>query len=88
MHVDKAHFLTEEMAAFDAPFFSISSNEASCMDPQHRHLLESVYRAIENGILKNLAADCPLTRVKSWHLHVRCCRQQHCSLRWVYNKRL
>jgi acyl transferase domain-containing protein len=71
MHVSKAHFLAEDMAAFDAPFFSISPNEAACMDPQHRHLLESVYRALENGkrYVLMFSSDL-LTHVPSWYLHV------------------
>ncbi|KAI9842656.1 MAG: Type I Iterative PKS [Sclerophora amabilis] len=44
-----AHFLTEELGAFDAPFFSITSAEAMAMDPQHRGLLETAYRALENA---------------------------------------
>lgn len=49
MNVQKAHFLKEDIAAFDAPFFSITPAEAECMDPQQRRLLETSYKAIENG---------------------------------------
>ncbi|KAI1299034.1 hypothetical protein F5Y03DRAFT_254380 [Xylaria venustula] len=43
------HFLSETIRTFDAPFFSISSSEAECMDPQHRCLLETSYHALENA---------------------------------------
>lgn len=43
------HFLTEDLGVFDSPFFSITPGEAACMDPQHRHLLEVSYHALENG---------------------------------------
>jgi acyl transferase domain-containing protein len=46
-----AHFLKGSIAAFDAPFFSITPTEASSMDPQQRGMLESVYKALENGWL-------------------------------------
>lgn len=44
------HFV-QHMAidAFDAPFFSITPNEAKAMDPQQRWALECTYEAIENG---------------------------------------
>jgi hypothetical protein len=38
-----------DIAAFDAPFFSIQQIEAESMDPQQRLLLETSYRALENG---------------------------------------
>ena len=45
----KACFLQDDISCFDAPFFSISSEEAQTMDPQQRALLETTYRALENG---------------------------------------
>lgn len=49
LNTKNGHFLEEDLGVFDAPFFSISTNEALTMDPQQRLLLESVYRALENG---------------------------------------
>nr|ALQ32864.1 putative polyketide synthase [Fusarium gaditjirri] len=43
------HFLKEDIAAFDASFFSISPAEAEAMDPTQRILLEVVYEATENA---------------------------------------
>ncbi|MCJ1386254.1 hypothetical protein MMC17_009380 [Xylographa soralifera] len=43
------HFLEEPLGNFDAPFFSITPNEAAAIDPQHRLLLETAYRAFENA---------------------------------------
>ena len=57
------HFLRDDIAAFDAPFFSMSPTEASCVDPQQRGLLECAYRALENGMYiyeANLMLDMPL----------------------------
>ena len=49
MNVKGAHFVQDDVAAFDAPFFSITPAEAACMDPQQRWLLETSYQALENG---------------------------------------
>ncbi|MCJ1389859.1 hypothetical protein MMC18_002716 [Xylographa bjoerkii] len=43
------HFLEEPLGRFDAPFFSITPTEAAAIDPQHRLLLETAYRAFENA---------------------------------------
>ncbi|KAI1740420.1 lovastatin nonaketide synthase [Xylaria scruposa] len=43
------HFLEEKLGAFDAAFFSITPSEAACMDPQHRHMLETAYHALEDA---------------------------------------
>lgn len=44
-----AHFLTGNIAAFDAEFFSMSAAESSSTDVQQRILLEVAYEAVENG---------------------------------------
>ena len=50
INLRKAHFLTQDPAVFDAPFFSIAPNEAKSMDPQQRLALEVAYEAMENGM--------------------------------------
>ncbi|KAF2969750.1 hypothetical protein GQX73_g3806 [Xylaria multiplex] len=52
-----AHFVKEDPGVFDAPFFSITSNEAIAMDPQQRWVLEAAYHAFENS-------GTPLERLK------------------------
>lgn len=42
------HFLAQDIAAFDADFFGISSAEAQAMDPQQIILLETTYEALES----------------------------------------
>ncbi|ETW23730.1 hypothetical protein MGAST_12675 [Mycobacterium gastri 'Wayne'] len=41
--------LIEDIKGFDAPFFGISTREAIFMDPQHRLLLETAWRAVEHS---------------------------------------
>jgi acyl transferase domain-containing protein len=45
----KGHFMETDITTFDAPFFSITANEAKSMDPQQRMALEIAYEAFENG---------------------------------------
>ncbi|MFB1296307.1 type I polyketide synthase [Mycobacterium sp. pW049] len=39
----------EDVTGFDAPFFGMSTREVRLMDPQHRILLETAWRAIEHS---------------------------------------
>ncbi|KAK4107386.1 putative polyketide synthase [Canariomyces notabilis] len=43
------HFVKDDLAVFDAGFFSISPTEAASLDPMQRWLLETAYRALENA---------------------------------------
>jgi acyl transferase domain-containing protein len=49
INIQGAHFITEDLAAFDAPFFNISAAEARAVDPQQRLALESAFEAIESA---------------------------------------
>ncbi|KAI9879283.1 MAG: hypothetical protein M1830_009013 [Pleopsidium flavum] len=48
-NVRGGHFLTEDIALFDASFFNLSSETAASMDPQFRLQLESTYEALESA---------------------------------------
>ncbi|KAB8271955.1 putative polyketide synthase [Aspergillus minisclerotigenes] len=48
-HTRHGYFLPEDPACFDAPFFSVTDQEASAMDPQQRLLLEVVWECLENA---------------------------------------
>ncbi|MGQ9351920.1 type I polyketide synthase [Mycolicibacterium gilvum] len=39
----------DDVSGFDAPFFGMSTREVRLMDPQHRLLLETAWRAIEHS---------------------------------------
>ncbi len=39
----------DDVTGFDAPFFGVSAREANLMDPQHRLLLETSWRAVEHS---------------------------------------
>jgi acyl transferase domain-containing protein/acyl carrier protein len=39
----------DDATGFDAPFFGVSTREARLMDPQHRLLLETAWRAVEHS---------------------------------------
>lgn len=48
------NFLTHDLAAFDAPFFGFTQQEAISLDPQQRLLLECTFEALESaGIPKH-----------------------------------
>ncbi|OAQ57609.1 polyketide synthase [Pochonia chlamydosporia 170] len=49
INVRKAHFMKRDVAAFDAPFFTMPIAEAQAMDPQQRMALECTYEALENA---------------------------------------
>ncbi|MFL6246636.1 MAG: beta-ketoacyl synthase N-terminal-like domain-containing protein, partial [Thermoanaerobaculia bacterium] len=48
-HAARAHFLSESIDGFDAPFFGISAKEAISLDPQQRLLLEVTWEALEDA---------------------------------------
>ncbi|OJJ02001.1 hypothetical protein ASPVEDRAFT_887593 [Aspergillus versicolor CBS 583.65] len=43
------YFLQQDIAHFDAPFFSVTAKEAASMDPMKRMLLEVSYESFENA---------------------------------------
>ena len=44
-----AHFLSQDLGVFDAPFFNITQAEATAMDPQQRIALECTFEALESA---------------------------------------
>ncbi|MCJ1390655.1 polyketide synthase [Xylographa bjoerkii] len=44
-----AHFIKDDLGAFDAEFFGINPSEAAAMDPAQRILLETTYKACESA---------------------------------------
>jgi hypothetical protein len=43
------YFLKEDVGLFDAPFFSLTAQEATSMDPQQRILLECTFEALDSA---------------------------------------
>ncbi len=56
-----AHWLKEDPALFDAPFFSMTSAEAASIDPQLRILLEVAFECFDNG--RSCHGDCKTTTI-------------------------
>jgi len=50
VNVQEGNFIEEDIAGFDAPFFSLPPGEVECMDPMQRWLLEITYQALQNGM--------------------------------------
>ncbi|KAL2860774.1 type I polyketide synthase [Aspergillus lucknowensis] len=46
---DGAHFLPDDIYAFDAAFYSMTAEEVKSVDPQHRMMLECAFEAAENA---------------------------------------
>ncbi|KAK3358219.1 hypothetical protein B0T25DRAFT_477401 [Lasiosphaeria hispida] len=49
MNCRGGHFLKQDLAVFDAPFFNISPKEAHALDPQQRMALETAFESLENA---------------------------------------
>jgi acyl transferase domain-containing protein len=49
INIQGGHFIDEDLAGFDAPFFNVSAAEARAIDPQQRLTLESAFEAIESA---------------------------------------
>lgn len=54
LNTNGGNFLKEDVGLFDAPFFSLTAQEATSMDPQARLLLECTFEALDSaGIPKH-----------------------------------
>ncbi|KFA71898.1 hypothetical protein S40288_09521 [Stachybotrys chartarum IBT 40288] len=62
-NVRGGHFLEEDPALFDAPFFNLPAEVASTLDPQYKLTLELVYEAMESGMTVALRKNCSDTSV-------------------------
>ncbi|KAK6353814.1 hypothetical protein TWF730_008238 [Orbilia blumenaviensis] len=68
----QGYFIKSDISAFDAPFFSITAEEAVAMDPQQRLLLQTAYHAFENaGLALNLVNGSKTS------VHVGCLSQDY-----------
>ncbi|KAK6504593.1 hypothetical protein TWF481_006532 [Arthrobotrys musiformis] len=68
----QGYFIKNDISAFDAPFFSITAEEAVAMDPQQRLLLQTAYHAFENAGLTLDSINGSKTSV-----HVGCLSQDY-----------
>ncbi|OJJ46416.1 hypothetical protein ASPZODRAFT_16183 [Penicilliopsis zonata CBS 506.65] len=72
------HFLNENITTFDAPFFHITAQEVTAMDPTARMLLEVTYEALENAGLpvENVVGSDTSCQVgcftRDWHEMLMC----------------
>ncbi|KAI0377914.1 hypothetical protein F5Y04DRAFT_284381 [Hypomontagnella monticulosa] len=74
--VRSGHFLKDDIAAFDAPFFKITAQEAHAMDPQQRMALELSYEALESaGIKIEDIAGSPIG------CYMACCVRDYAAIR-------
>ncbi len=83
INVRGGHYMNhQEIDAFDAPFFSITPNEAKAMDPQQRMALECTFEAMENGesIITRCTFFAILIPTTSWHPYGKPCRIRHILL--------
>ncbi|KAI2466075.1 hypothetical protein F4781DRAFT_434797 [Annulohypoxylon bovei var. microspora] len=76
--VRSGHFLKDDIAAFDAPFFKITAQEAHAMDPQQRMALELAYEALESAgtrieDISGLAMGC----------YMACCVRDYAAIRAI-----
>ena len=81
-----AHFLAEDVRNFDAQFFSILPQEAGAMDPQHGGLMETVYHAIENGMIRTISWHTCLIS-DSWSINGLDCWFRYLDARWLLHYR-